>query len=123
MEINARLHGWVPLAVAAGVDLPRVAARVAMGWEPEPAGRYRSGVEMRWPGGEVRRIRRLLSSDPQLPPGTNRLLELRKAWPMWRRGMQYDSVELDDVGPALFRASRVFHLHRSTDGSRAVFRL
>jgi predicted ATP-grasp superfamily ATP-dependent carboligase len=107
MEINARLHGWVPLAVAAGVDLPRAAARAAMGWEPEPSGPYRAGLEMRWPGGELKRLRQLLSRDAELPPDTTRLRELGKAWPVWRPGMRYDSVDFTDVGPALVRLRRL----------------
>jgi predicted ATP-grasp superfamily ATP-dependent carboligase len=114
MEINARLHGWVPLAMAAGVDLPRAAARAAMGWEPEPADGYRAGLEMRWPGGELLRIRQLLARDPDLPPDKTRFGELRKAWPIWRPGMRYDSVDFTDAGPALARARRLF---RGSSGS------
>jgi predicted ATP-grasp superfamily ATP-dependent carboligase len=103
MEINPRLHGWTSLAVAAGADLPLAAARAAVG---EPAGGpmiARPGVETRWLGGEVNRIRQLLHRRPELPPGQTRSGELRKAWPPWRRGMRYDGLDLADPRPAFAR--------------------
>lgn len=103
MEINPRLHGWTSLAVAAGADLPLAAGRAAVG---EPCGRpmvARPGVESRWLGGEVSRIRQLLRRRPELPPGRTRLGELRQAWPPWRPGMRYDGLDLADPRPAFAR--------------------
>ena len=45
MEIGARVHGWLGLAVAAGVDLPLRAAEAILGDELPPT-TYRVGVEM-----------------------------------------------------------------------------
>ncbi len=103
MEINPRLHGWVSLAVAAGADLPLVAARVALGDGAEAPVVARPGVEMRWLGGEVSRIRQLLRARPELQPGQTRTGELRKVWPVWRPGMRYDGVDLRDPRPAVAR--------------------
>jgi predicted ATP-grasp superfamily ATP-dependent carboligase len=109
MEIGARLHGWVPLAVHAGVDLPLIAAQALLGDELDGPTPYRVGAEMRWPSGELGRLRTALSRDPQLPPGVSRLDVLAKAWPPWRPGMAYDGIVLDDPGPwrPTFRRRRV----------------
>jgi predicted ATP-grasp superfamily ATP-dependent carboligase len=101
MEIGARLHGWIPLAVAAGVDLPVIAARALLGEELPETRAYRVGVQMRWPAGELHRLRRLLSREPDLPPGTSRWDVARLAWPPWAPGMRYDGIDLDDRAPWL----------------------
>jgi predicted ATP-grasp superfamily ATP-dependent carboligase len=98
MEIGVRVHGWVPLAIHAGVDLPLVAARALLGDELPDAAPYRVGVEMRWPRGEVNRIVAALRRDG-LPPGVTRGEVLRKAWPPWRPGLAYDGLVFDDPGP------------------------
>ena len=103
MEINPRLHGWTSLAVAAGADLPLAGARAAV---REPAAGMmvaRAGVETRWLGGEVSRIKQLMRRRPELPPGRTRIAELRKAWPPWRPGMGYDGLDLSDPRPAFAR--------------------
>jgi predicted ATP-grasp superfamily ATP-dependent carboligase len=100
MEIGVRAHGWVPLAVAAGVDLPLIAAQALFG-EPVSAGEYRSGVEMRWPAGELSRLRRAAARHPDLPPDLSRAAVFRSAWPPWRPGMHYDGIDLSDPAPWL----------------------
>jgi predicted ATP-grasp superfamily ATP-dependent carboligase len=104
MEIGSRVHGWVPLAVAAGIDLPLIAAKAAMG-EPTPAPPvYEVGAEMRWLRGEVARLRVALSRRPHLPPGISRRRILANAFPPWRPGMHYDGFDLSDPGPWLPKA-------------------
>jgi predicted ATP-grasp superfamily ATP-dependent carboligase len=105
MEIGARLHGWVPLAVAAGVDLPLLAARAVVGDPVEPVTSYRVGVEMRWPAGEIHRLRTLALPRHLLPPGMRRREIVRGIWPPWKPGMRYDGVDLGDLRP-LFRFPR-----------------
>jgi hypothetical protein len=63
----------------------------------------RPGVETRWLGGEVSRVRQLMRRRPELPPGQTRLGELRKAWPPWRPGMRYDGIDAADPRPAFAR--------------------
>jgi carbamoyl-phosphate synthase large subunit len=101
MEIGPRLHGWVALAVAAGVDLPLLGARVALGEDVPEAPPYHAGVQMRWPAGEVRRMREALLRRTTLPPGTTRRAVLALAWPPWAPGMRYDGLDLGDTGPWL----------------------
>ena len=104
MEIGARAHGWIPLAVAAGVDLPLLAAQVALGERPEPVESYRVGVEMRWPRGELKRLAAALRPRTELPPGSTRRGVVAALWPPWRPGMRYDGVDLGDLRPWLRRA-------------------
>jgi predicted ATP-grasp superfamily ATP-dependent carboligase len=99
MEIGARLHGWVPLAIAAGVDLPRLAAAAVMGDAVEPVETYKVGVEMRWPAGELQRLRALAAPGHVLPPGMGRWDIARGVWPPWRPGMRYDGVDAGDLRP------------------------
>lgn len=111
MEVGARLHGWVPLAIAAGVDLPRLAASAAVDDPVDPVPTYRVGVEMRWPAGEVRRLRTLLGPRQLLPPGMRRRDVVAGMWPPWRPGMKYDGFDTGDLRPLYrplpaWRASR-----------------
>jgi len=101
MEIGARVHGWVPLAIAAGVDLPLLAARIAVGESVRPVPSYRAGVEMRWPAGELLRLRAVLGPRAALPPGVRRGQVLAGVWPPWRPGMRYDGVDVADPRPSL----------------------
>jgi biotin carboxylase len=106
MEVGVRLHGWVPLALHAGVDLTLVAARALLGDElPERTG-YRVGAEMRWPAGEIGRLRAVARRDAGLPPGMRRRDVIAKAWPPWRPGMAYDGIDLSDPGPWLRRRAQ-----------------
>jgi predicted ATP-grasp superfamily ATP-dependent carboligase len=106
MEIGVRAHGWVALAVAAGVDLPLVAANALVGDPLPELEHYRVGVEMRWPAGEVARLRTAMSPKASLPPGTRRRDVLAGTWPPWRPGMRYDGVVRDDLAPLLPRRLR-----------------
>lgn len=107
MEIGVRAHGWVPLACAAGVDLPLLAARALLGERLAETTSYRVGVQMRWPGGELARLRDAFRPGAALPPGASRRGVLAKAWPVWAPGMRYDSVDLGDLRALLpLRAPR-----------------
>jgi predicted ATP-grasp superfamily ATP-dependent carboligase len=101
MEIGVRAHGWLSLAIAAGVDLPLIGARAALG-EPLDAAdgpAWQVGVEMRSPGGELSRLREALDPRVTLPATYTRRGVVAKAWPPWRPGMRYDHVDFGDLGP------------------------
>jgi predicted ATP-grasp superfamily ATP-dependent carboligase len=106
MEVSARLFAWIGLAVAAGVDLPLVAAQALMHDPVTPTSAYVPGTQMRWPAGEVRRLRSIASRDPGLPPGVSRSAALRRIWPPWTPSMRYDGLTRDDPGPWLPGRSR-----------------
>ena len=99
MEVGVRVHGWIGLAVAAGVDVPAIAAASLLGDDLPQALDYRVGVEMRWPAGELRRVAIAASRRPSLPPGQSRLGVVAKAWPPWKPGMRYDGIDLRDLRP------------------------
>jgi carbamoyl-phosphate synthase large subunit len=100
MEIGARAHGWIPLAIAAGVDLPALAAAAACGEVVDPIATYAVGVEMRWLAGEARRLMAATNS-AMLPPGVTRKGVLADAWPPWRPGMRYDGLDFADLRPTV----------------------
>ncbi len=97
MEFSGRAHVSVPLFAAAGLDLPLIAAHALVGERPPVGHAYRVGVEMRWPGGELRRLPAALGDAGALPPGVRRRDVLLAAWPPWRPGMHYDQVARDDL--------------------------
>ena len=103
MEIGVRAHGWLSLAVAAGVDIPLIAACAALGQEPPPGHvvSWKIGVEMRSPGSELARTRQALDFRRPMPAMYSRRGVLSTLWPPWRPGMRYDHVDLGDLGPWL----------------------
>ena len=56
IDVNPRVYGSLPLAVAAGANLPAVAARAAGGVLPERLVRARPGVRYRWLEGDLRSL-------------------------------------------------------------------
>jgi predicted ATP-grasp superfamily ATP-dependent carboligase len=101
MEIGARAHGWLGLAVAAGVDLPLIAASALLGDEVSSSPAYRVGVEMRWLRGEVTRLLTAIDPRSQVPPRVSRRAVISRAWPPWRPGMHFDGVDRTDLVPLL----------------------
>jgi predicted ATP-grasp superfamily ATP-dependent carboligase len=106
MEIGPRAHGWLALACAAGVDLPLIAAKILIGETVSGPAPYPVGMEMRWPMGELARIRDALGGRADFPPGTSRAQVLALSWPPWRPGMRYDNLDFSDSGPWLPQALR-----------------
>lgn len=106
MEIGVRVHGWIGLAVAAGADLPLIAAQALLGDELPPGASYRSGVEMRWPVGELNRLHEAFRRGARLPPGMSRRDVVTALWPPWRPGMRYDGIDVRDPAPWLPAALR-----------------
>ena len=48
IDVNTRFYGSLPLALAAGVNLPAIWHAVTLGREPGPPPSYRAGVSYRW---------------------------------------------------------------------------
>jgi hypothetical protein len=113
MEINGRVWGSLPLAVAAGVDFPRALARLLLDGEaavqPQVHGEYRTGVRCRdlqrdlvWVGAVLAQRRR----HPALPMPPRRaalaalvsLLDPRAKLDLWA---------WDDLRPALAELPRI----------------
>jgi biotin carboxylase len=113
MEIGVRAFAWLPLAAAAGADLSLLAAEAACGVDPLPLETYRPGVEMRWPAGELLRLRDAAAG--AVPVGVSRFDVVRSIWPPWRPGMRYDGIARDDWRPWIpARIRRYAPLHERT---------
>jgi predicted ATP-grasp superfamily ATP-dependent carboligase len=97
MEIGARTYGWLPLTIAAGADLPLIAARALEGDLPVASPVVaRPGLHMRWPRGELARIGEILSTRPQLPPDARRSDVLAQLWPPLAANMLHDGWRTGD---------------------------
>lgn len=101
MEIGVRVNAWADVAVAAGVDLPALAASWAAGREVKPVERWQTGVQRRALGGELDRLRAALTRRAELPPGVTPWTVLQCAWPLWAPGMRYAKVDPRDPVPML----------------------
>jgi hypothetical protein len=96
MELGARTYGWLPLTIAAGADLPLIAARALADHEPSDPVVAQPGLHMRWPRGEVARLAELVGPHLQLPPGTRRRDVVRQLRPLVGPTMLYDGVMTGD---------------------------
>ncbi|HWD63966.1 MAG TPA: ATP-grasp domain-containing protein [Solirubrobacteraceae bacterium] len=96
MEIGARTYGWLPLTIAAGADLPRIAADALGGHQPDQPAVARPGLHMRWLRGEGARIAEMLRPGAELPPGASRLDVLRQLYPLCGADMLYDGWTVSD---------------------------
>ena len=56
IDVNPRVYGSLPLAVAAGANLPAIACAAAAGNAPDDLVRGRAGVRYRWLEGDVRSV-------------------------------------------------------------------
>jgi hypothetical protein len=131
MEINGRVWGSLPLAVAAGVDFPRLCAALLLDGEQAlpatPLGRYRIGVRTRDLQRDVTWIATVLGGRRRyrtLPFPRRRaalgalagFLDPRRRLDAWAR---------DDPLPALLEVNRVMHRlwakrHASSDAPLAT---
>jgi predicted ATP-grasp superfamily ATP-dependent carboligase len=100
IDINPRVYGSLPLAVAAGANLPAIACRAAAGRHDSTVVRGRPGVRYRWLEGDVRRVLHDVraGSLPLVAAG-------RALFP--RRGTAHSVESLRDPGPILVRLSDV----------------
>lgn len=99
IDVNPRVYGSLPLAVAAGANLPAIACSAAEGRVQELV-RARPGVRYRWTEGD---LRRLMVARRRKELG---LLELARALSP-RRGTAHSVESLRDPGPLLTRAVNV----------------
>ena len=110
MEINPRLSASVEIAVRAGVDFPTLLYRWAAGLPMRRQDAYRTGLRVRWLGGDLRWLRTSLQTQgrPDVPTTTNCVAQFVGGF--FRRG-SYDYLDPTDVRPAMV-ATREF-LHRA----------
>ena len=101
MEINPRLPATVELAVRAGVDVPQLLYRWALGQPLPAADPYRNGLRLRWLGGDLRWLVDTLRAQGQ--PGIAPALSATAAFlGDFARPSAYDYLRWDDLRPAAF---------------------
>jgi predicted ATP-grasp superfamily ATP-dependent carboligase len=106
IDVNPRVYGSLPLAVASGANLPAIACRAADGRPPADLVRGRPGVRYRWLEGDVRR----LVDDVRTGRLTLRAAG-RELLP--RRGTAHSVESLRDPAPGLLRLADVARVRRS----------
>ena len=65
MEVNGRFWGSLQLAIAAGVDFPRMWVDLLNGRSVTPVESYREGVTVRWVWGDVKRVLTIARGRPR----------------------------------------------------------
>jgi cation diffusion facilitator CzcD-associated flavoprotein CzcO/predicted ATP-grasp superfamily ATP-dependent carboligase len=100
MEINPRLSASVEVAVRAGVPFPRLLYDWASGGRLYEQVGYRTGVHMRWLGGDLSWLKNVLihQGHPDAPP-RGRAIGIFLG--DFLRPMSYDYIDLRDPRPAL----------------------
>jgi predicted ATP-grasp superfamily ATP-dependent carboligase len=100
MEINPRLSASVEIAVRAGVDFPRLLYAWAAGEPLEDVRGYRTGLRVRWLGGDVDWLREVMASQgrPDIPPLGEAVATFARDF---ARPLSYDYVDLRDPLPAV----------------------
>ena len=99
MEINPRLSASIELAVRAGIDFPRLIFASAACLPIAPIRTYRSGVRMRWLGGDIIWLRQTLRDQgrPDVMPAGRALATFARDC---FRPTAYDYVSVSDILPA-----------------------
>jgi predicted ATP-grasp superfamily ATP-dependent carboligase len=105
IDVNPRLYGSLPLAVASGANLPALWCEVLAGQGPRELVRGRAGVHYRWTDADLRAIGFALAGR-RMPLGA--LLDAVRP----RRGTAHSISTLSDLRPLLSRAASVRSLLR-----------
>lgn len=100
MEINPRLSASVEIAVRSGVDFPLLLYRWAAGGRVPTTGGYRTGVRMRWLGGDLSVLRQALANGKR-PESAPRWSALAAFVSDFLRPAHYDYFDRRDLRPAL----------------------
>ena len=106
MEINPRLSASVEIAVRSGVPFPKLLHEWAAGEQLQEVSGYRSGLRMRWLGGDLSWLRSVLTqpSGPDIPSRGRALATFAGDF---ARPMGYDYIDGSDPRPALVAATGV----------------
>lgn len=99
IDVNPRVYGSLPLAVAAGVNLPAIACALLQGRIEEPV-RGAAGVKYRWLEGDLRRVLHDVRSRQLGLAGAAAALRPR-------RGMAHSIESIQDPLPGLTRLVEV----------------
>ena len=102
LEVNGRFWNSLPLAIAAGVDFPRLLVDLAVTGTIAPPAAYRTGVRCRWWLGDARHLLQVWQGAPRGYPAAfpGRLATLA-AFLTPRPGTVHDNFSLSDPLPEL----------------------
>jgi predicted ATP-grasp superfamily ATP-dependent carboligase len=100
MEINPRLSASVEIAVRAGVPFPCLLHEWASGQALTETSGYVTGLRMRWLGGDLLRLKSVLSH-PNRPDAPSRRRALATFAADFARPLGYDYIDRSDLRPAL----------------------
>jgi predicted ATP-grasp superfamily ATP-dependent carboligase len=121
MEINPRLSASVEIAVRAGVPFPRLLHDWASGESLTETSGYMTGLRMRWLGGDLSRLKSILSH-PNRPDAPSRRQALMTFAADFARPAAYDYLDRSDLRPAMVatagiarRAGRSLSARRTPD--------
>jgi predicted ATP-grasp superfamily ATP-dependent carboligase len=106
MEINPRLSASLEIAVRAGIPFPRLLHDWASGEPLQEASGYRTGLRMRWLGGDLSWLRSVLGQQPG-PDVPSRGRALKMFVTDFARSTGYDYLDLRDPRPAFVATSGV----------------
>jgi cation diffusion facilitator CzcD-associated flavoprotein CzcO/predicted ATP-grasp superfamily ATP-dependent carboligase len=106
MEINPRLSASVEIAARAGVPFPRLLHDWVSGAPLQEASGYRTGLRMRWLGGDLSWLKSVLkqSSGPDVPSRARALAMFARDF---AQPMGYDYLDRSDPRPALSAAGGI----------------
>jgi predicted ATP-grasp superfamily ATP-dependent carboligase len=111
MEVNPRMGGSVALAIAAGVNFPKLMYEWKLDFPLEETATYRVGKRLRWLAGDVWNIKCVFEhqGQPDIPPRlgatANFLLDFI------RPENTLDGLELGDMRPALAEMNKIVFRH------------
>jgi predicted ATP-grasp superfamily ATP-dependent carboligase len=125
MEVNPRMGGSVALALAAGVDFPRLLFNWKTGLPLEQATDYAVGQRLRWLPGDIRHLKCVFDSQgrPDVPGRAN--ATARFLTDFVRQHTELDVFERGDLHPALSDLNRIvwYHAKNRLRRSRPLERL
>jgi predicted ATP-grasp superfamily ATP-dependent carboligase len=103
MEVNGRWWGSLELAIAAGVDFPRLWLSALRGEAVDQGDRYTAGVTVRWLWGDVKRFLYILRGAPAGYPGRYPTVwqGVRELFGRQPPGTRLEAWAPDDRRPAL----------------------
>jgi predicted ATP-grasp superfamily ATP-dependent carboligase len=121
MEVNPRLSAAVEVAVRAGVPFPLLVYRWAAGEPIEPQFGYRTGVRVRWLGGDVAWLAEALRT-PGRPDVPLRRRALGTFVRDFARPASYDYLDAGDLAPAVVATTTTLRAQLRRVGRRLVGR-
>jgi predicted ATP-grasp superfamily ATP-dependent carboligase len=111
MEVNPRIGGSVGLAIAAGVNFPKLMYDWKMGCRLEETTSYRIGQRLRWLAGDIWNIKSVFENQGQPDVPSRRSALASFLLDFVRRGNKLDGIELGDMGPALSEMNKTVLRH------------